>query len=121
MTSIVGYTLHRNDNHQWCFEAVLETAGTRGEPLIERVRVTWPRDHVPTSDELTAAQKMATAIRDPLSGQRMRTRRIGPFQLLVSTGPPTFWLPRARLRNRGVYVGWGRCLVGARLIGKRSS
>ena len=115
MTSIVGYTLHRDNNHQWCFEAVLETTSAHGEPLTERVRLTWPKGHVPTSDELTAAEKLATAIRDPLSGQRMRTRRIGPFQLVVSTGPPTFWLPRARLRDRSVYVAWGRCMIGAGL------
>lgn len=39
------------------------------------------------------------------------TRRIGDWAVTVSTGPPTWWLPRLRIKRRSVTVGWLRLMV----------
>ena len=39
--------------------------------------------------------------------------RLGTFYFHVSTGPPTWWLPKVRVKRWTLHVGWLRLAVGA--------
>lgn len=73
-----------------------------------------------TGEAVTAALAGTPRPRQWQPGQRNTTRRTvtrsGILWTRVMTGPPTWWLPKARREKDGTFVaGWLRLAVAARL------
>jgi hypothetical protein len=61
----------------------------------------------PSPDEVDAALTIPPVwSENGAAGQRSRLMRKGPFFVVVSTGPPTWWVPKFRVARRYVRFGW---------------
>ena len=93
--------------------------------VVERVKVTYtlewkfdPSDELVTS-AIDHCRRMPMSNGDVV-GQKLWLKRVGPIGIEWGTGPPTWWLPKVKVK-RGrrwcVQVGWLRLVVGIRRLG----
>jgi hypothetical protein len=74
--------------------------------LVETWTVGW--DHEPTDVEFEIASH-PPQLHDVQVGERMRVRRTrGNWWVCLSTGPPTWWMPRFKCKPNRVGFGWLR-------------
>jgi hypothetical protein len=86
----------------------------------QRLTVGWPDE--PTAEQIKLVDEfMADPATELKPGDRITARRIGKsrWTLWFVTGPPTWWLPRVKIKTHSFDIGWIRAMVGIHLEKKK--
>ena len=104
---------------KWCMSTDGRTLTVKRQapPGVIETNVSWTFD--PTQDLIDKALKGMLEMsedKDMLIGQKNQYKKKGKWVFEISTGPPTWWIPRIKLRFKKHFlfrVGWLRLGLGA--------